>query len=77
MRNAILIGGRLVGPRNVELNEPVADLNATVEVIVRPAHGEKAPALSNFLGNLPPGTRSREEIDQQIQSERTAWENRG
>ena len=33
MRNAVVIAGRLVGPRQVELDEPVSSLGARVDVI--------------------------------------------
>jgi len=77
MPNAIVINGRLVGPRNVELDEPVTDLTAEVEVIVR-SRAQSAPSVNEtivqFLDRLPPGTRTRQEIDQQLDCERDAWE---
>lgn len=77
MQNAIVISGRLTGPKNVELDEPVADLQAKVEVILRPARAVsgREPGLGEFLRGLPVGTRNREEIDRQVRQERTAWEN--
>jgi hypothetical protein len=79
MEEAILIRGRLVGPTNVELAEPVADLNAEVEVIIRTSsryaenNAERAVA---FLRSLPPGTRSKEDIDRQVREERESWGDR-
>ncbi len=76
MHNAIVISGRLVGPRNVQLDEPVTDLHAQVEVIVRSEQSQKLKEqkLAEFLGGLPSGTRSRRDIDEQLRSERAGWE---
>lgn len=76
MQNAIVVGGRLVGPRNVQLDEPVTDLHARVEVIVRSERSQKLKEqnLAEFLGGLPMGTRGREDIDEQLRSERAGWE---
>lgn len=76
MHNAIVIGGRLVGPRNVQLDEPVMDLRAQIEVIVRCDQRQKSNEqnLTEFLGGLPAGTRSRKDIDELLRSERVGWE---
>jgi hypothetical protein len=60
----------------VELDEPVADLHARVEVIVRSGQipERKERNLAEFLQGLPAGTRSREDIDEQLRSERAGWE---
>jgi len=72
-----IISGKLVGPRLVELDEPV-NASATVEVVVRERDDAVAPqgSLLDFLQSLPPGTRSREDIDAQVEEERSAWEER-
>ena len=46
MQDAIVIRGRLTGPRSVELDEAVSDLEAQVEVIVR-SSDRNAPAKVN------------------------------
>ncbi len=76
MQNAIVIGGRLVGPRNVQLDEPVTDLHARVEVIVRSDQSQqlKEQNLAEFLRGLPAGMRGRKDIDEQLRSERADWE---
>ena len=76
MRNAVVIAGRLVGPRQVELDEPVSSLGAQVEVIIdsQSAAQAKNGSLAAFLDGLPPGSRSREDIDRQLASERVGWE---
>ena len=76
MANAIVINGRLAGPRSVELDELVSDLNAQVEVIVRSRGqgGAAVESLAEFIRRLPPGTRTRQEIDDQLGRERDVWE---
>jgi len=47
-----------------------------VEVLVTPiarAGGKVEGKLSDYLRALPPGTRSKEDIDQQIREERDSW----
>jgi len=47
-----------------------------VEVLVTPvarAAGKAAGKLSDYLRALPPGTRTKEDIDQQIREERDSW----
>ncbi len=76
MENGILVRGRLTGPRSIELDEPVANVTTEVEVILRPKR-ESAPedqGLAAFLSALPPGNRTREDIDQQLRQERAGWE---
>ena len=76
MRNAVFVSGRLVGPRNIQLDEPVADLHAQVVVIVRTEDTQKLEDqnLAEFLRGLPSGTRSRGDIDEELKSERAGWE---
>jgi hypothetical protein len=80
MQSAILIKGRLTGPTTVELDEPVAQASAEVEVLIRPALGGTAnvprESVLDFLRRLPPGTRTKEDIDQQIREERDSWGDR-
>jgi len=77
MQIPIVVNGRLVGPTHIELDEPVASLKGDVEVLLRvrqtPANAS-AETLSEFLRRIPPGTRSREDIDRQLRQERDSWE---
>ncbi len=75
MVRAVVVKGHLVGPSRVELEEPVDTEAREVEVIVRvlePAPGP-ADSLAAFLRSLPPGTRSKADIDQQLRDERDSW----
>jgi hypothetical protein len=79
MQGSLIVKGRLVGPTSVELDEPVVGMTAEVEVVMRPRADAAAgrpladEPVSQFLRNLRVGTRSKEEIDRQIQSERESW----
>jgi hypothetical protein len=79
MDNAIVIKGRLTGPRNVELDEPVSQMTERVEVILHPIESEangrsNAGKVVEFLRSLPAGTRSRDDIDRQLRDERDNWD---
>ena len=77
MQNSVTVRGRLTGPTSVELDEPVANMAVEVEVVVRPAGAAEAKmSVSEFLRQLPPGTRSKEDIDRQIREERDSWGDR-
>lgn len=79
MERAIIVRGRLSGPRRIDLDEPVDEVTGEVEVVVRPIEPKEAqPAqdVFEFLRSLPPGTRSKEDIDRQIAEERDSWGDR-
>lgn len=79
MQNAITVKGRLTGPKSVELDEPVAGMTTEVEVLIHPAQSaqiDQTETVSHFLRRLPAGKRSKEQIDQQIRAERSAWGDR-
>jgi hypothetical protein len=79
MQRSLIVKGRLIGPRSVELDEPVVGMTPEVEVLIRPAAvaadgAERAgTSIVEFLMGLPAGTRSKEDIDQQLQAERDSW----
>lgn len=79
MQNSVVIKGKLIGPRNVELDQPVSGAKAEVEVVVHPlsappaANGE---TISQFLRRLPAGNRTKQDIDEQVREERGSWGDR-
>ena len=79
MQQAIVVKGRLVGPKTVELDEAVSEASAGVEVVVLLA-GKAEPGedenVLDFLHRLPPGARTKADIDRQIREERGAWGDR-
>jgi hypothetical protein len=73
MTRTVVIKGRKVGPHTVELDQPLPEQTSEVEVLARiktPGGGK----LSDFLRSLPPGTRTKEDIDRQINEERDSWD---
>lgn len=70
-----VVRGRLHG-RSIELDEPIDELDGEVEVTIRRAEPERpktVQSLLEFLKTLPPGTRSKDDIDRQIAEERDSW----
>lgn len=78
MQRAIIVRGRLNGARRIDLDEPVEDVTGEVEVVVRMVEAEAAPRrhLADVLRSLPPGTRSKDDIDRQVAEERDSWGDR-
>jgi hypothetical protein len=79
MQRAIIVRGRLSGPRRIELDEAVDEVTGEVEVVVRsiePKEAKPAQDVFEFLRSLPPGTRTKEDIDRQIAEERDSWGDR-
>jgi hypothetical protein len=72
MPKTVVIKGRVVGPSTVELEQPLPERTREVEVVARVAD-QTVGKLSDYLRGLPPGTRSKEDIDQQIREERNSW----
>ncbi len=70
MTHAIIIRGRVTGPNSIVTDEPIHA--EEVEVIVRPKPRTKLDIVA-FLKSLPPGTRTKEDIDRQIRDERDSW----
>jgi hypothetical protein len=74
-----VVKGRLIGPRNVELDQPVAGVEAEVEVTIRPlaaSSGGNGESVFQYLSRLPAGNRTKDEIDQQVRDERNSWGDR-
>ena len=79
MERAIVVRGKLSDPQHIELAEPVTELRGEVEVVVRsvpPSQLQPRQDIFDFIASLPPGTRSKEDIDRQIQEERDSWGDR-
>ena len=78
MDKAIVVKGRLTGPRIVELDEPIDDVGSEAEVILRRAASptQNGQDLIAFLTNLPSGSRTKEDIDRQFAEERSSWDRR-
>jgi len=78
MRRGVIVRGRLSTPRHIELAEPVRDIGGEVEVEVsiRPVSEIKGTDVFALIASLPPGSRTKAEIDRQIEEERASWGDR-
>jgi hypothetical protein len=70
VRRAIVVRGRLINLSTIELDEPVSELTGDVEIVLRDVAAEdqtaKSETMFEFLRRLPVGTRTKEDIEQQI-----------
>ena len=79
MERAVVVRGRLTDAQHIELDEPVTDLDGPVDVVLRripSGTAEHDEDIFDFIARLPPGTRTKADIDQQIREEREGWANR-
>ena len=75
METVRIIHGRIVGPRSVELEESLpAGQDPRVEVVVRPLATATLASAVDFLRSRASGSRTREEIDRQIDAARSSWD---
>ena len=74
MTQAILVKGHLIGPRQVELDEPVPVGSTDVEVLVRAGAPMSAEvSWAEYLRRLPPGRLTPATIDAHLKAERDSW----
>ena len=73
MERAIIVRGRLSGQRRIDLDEPVEEVTGEVEIVVRRAPATQSRDIRDVLRSLPPGTRSKEDIDRQLAEEKASW----
>jgi hypothetical protein len=79
MEKGIIVRGKLSDPQHIELAEPITELRGEVEVVVRsvpPSQPQLSQDIFDFIASLPPGMRSKKDIDRQIQEERDSWGDR-
>jgi len=74
MQNAVVIKGKLIGPTQIQLDEPFQSSETSVAVIVCPITaalpGSDSQSIFDFLQFLPPGTRSKADIDKETADQR-------
>jgi hypothetical protein len=76
MQRAIAVRGRLINPSTIELDEPVSEFTGDVEVVLRGIAGDetaRGETIFEFLRRLPGGTRTKDDIDDQLGGERDSW----
>ena len=75
MERTAVVRGRLHG-RRIDLDEPLDQPDGEVEIAVRSVAAEPAKTVESvfdFIRSLPPGTRTKEDIDAQIAEEHESW----
>ena len=73
MENAIVVRGRQVGPNQIETDEKLSAEGQELAVIVLALPSlpsKQQETIFDFIRRLPPGTRTREEIDRLVAGER-------
>jgi hypothetical protein len=72
-----LVQRLLAAKRDLRLEKDLASLDASDAVTVRQVEPSRpGQDIFEFLRSLPPGTRSKEDIDQQMAEERDSWGDR-
>ena len=79
METALIVRGRLSNSRHIELDEPVSDIDGEVEIVLRRVAAPKEANTNDIfdlIATATPGTRAKEDIDQQLARERDSWGDR-
>ena len=76
MSRSIITRGKFSDPRHIELAEPVREIGGEVEVSIRPLPGTQNHDVFDVIAAFGSGSRSKAEIDRQIQEERGSWDRR-
>jgi hypothetical protein len=75
-RNIVVARGKFSDPRHIELTKPVPEIRGEVEVTIRQLPKTRAPDVFEVIAGFVPGSRSKDDIDQQIHEERDSWDDR-
>ena len=75
MSKTITVRGRLVGSTTVEVDKPVPAETIGVEVVLHLSEkpSPRGMTVAEYVRMLPPGNRTKEDIDRQISEERDSW----
>lgn len=79
MERAFVVRGKLIDAQHIELDEPVTDLMGPVDVVLRRVPADikgQDEDIFDFIAALPPGARTKDDIDRQIHEERESWGDR-
>jgi hypothetical protein len=65
----------VVGSTTVEVDEPIPAETTEVEVVLhmREKPSSRGMTVGEYVRQLAPGNRSKEDIDRQIREERDSW----
>lgn len=75
MDKACVVAGRIADSRHIELEEPVTGLQGRVEVTLRSLDKSRPREkdVMDLIRSLPAGTRTKRDIDLQVEAERKSW----
>jgi len=74
MDKAVIVKGTIEDQRHLLLDESIPLNGNRVEIFIRYLHEKPVKnQLFSYIENLPPGNRSKSDIDNQIIQERSAW----
>ena len=75
MSRTITVRGRLVGSTTVEVDRPVPPETIGIEVVIHLSEqpSSRGMTVAEYVRTLPPGSRTKEDIDRQISEERDSW----
>lgn len=73
MSQTIVLRGHVAGERLIKVDSPIPSEVIRVEVVLHLPAPRQGMTLGQYLRSLPPGTRTAEDIRQQIEEERNSW----
>ena len=76
MSRSIIARGKFKDPLHIELAEPVPEIGGEVEVSIRQLAAKRAQDIFDVVAAIASGSRSKADIDRQIQEERGSWDKR-
>mgnify|MGYP000706102052 CR=1 FL=1 len=73
MAQTRVLPGHVVGETTVRVDQPIPGDTAEVEVVLHLRKSGKLGSVGEYVRQLPPGERTKEDIDRQIREERDSW----
>ena len=69
------VRGCLNGTRRIDLDDEIDDVAGLEQIIVKLSAGDAWPSedILDVLASLPPGMRTKKDIDAQLREERESW----
>jgi hypothetical protein len=83
MERVVIVKGRVLDSRHIELDEPVEEIRGGVEVMIRPIEGAPDEGVTDvealvliedeWRAKHPDRLKSKQEIDLHLEEERASW----
>jgi hypothetical protein len=76
MTRTVVVRGHVVGANTVQVDEPLPNRLEDVEVLLHISDDDtgRPDKVAALLRGLPPGSRSKQDIDQQLEEDRGPWD---